>query len=664
MKWLFRIAATLVTLVVVAVAVLFLIPAERVAGLAADQFEAATGRSLTIEGPVRATLWPRLGVRAQGIRIANAEWSDRGPLLEADALEVGVALSSVMGDTVQVESLVIDGARLTLERRVDGSANWDFDTPPSDATASSNSGGSSRDIAIDRAMLRGAEITWVDQQAGTDLNLRAVDVTATTEGDALALDLSALLNGQAVSLNASVAGLEPLLDGALTPVTAMISAGESRITIEGRADIDPTSFEGRIDARSSDRFAALAALDIAPPDLPQGLGQGAIGFEAALTLAPAGTLHLRDMVLELDRNRLSGALDIDPSGDRPRISGSLAADALDLTGLSREGQGGETALVAEAGWGQEAIDVSGLFAADADLTFASGTITLGDATLDELRARVTLDNGRAVLTFQPLLAYGGSVTGDVVINGRGGLSSRANLDLQGLQMQPFLTEFADFDRLVGQADLSLRLLGVGATAQALMDSLEGSASVAMGQGELLGLDIGGMVRTLDLGFRGEGQKTIFDGLSGSWTVTNGVARGEDFQLDAPYLAVSASGDIDLGAQTLDYSLLPTLRRDAREDGFTVPILMDGPWSDPRIRPDLEALARQRLAVTAREEAARLEERVREEAEAARRAAEDAARQRLAEELDVEAESLDSREAIEDAIRNRVESELLDLLGNR
>jgi AsmA protein len=276
---------------------------------------------------------------------------------------------------------------------------------------------------------------------------------------------------------------------------------------------------------------------------------------------------------------------------------------------------------------------------------------MGDATFDEVRARAVVDDGRAVVTLQPLIAYGGTVTGDVVVNGRGGLSSRATLELSGLQMQPFLTEFADFDRLIGQADISLDLLGIGDTTQQLIDSLSGNVAFRMGAGEILGFDIGGMVRTLDLGYRGKGQKTVFDGVSSSFVVTDGIARGDDLSLTAPYLLATGAGDIALGAQTISYRLIPTLRRGGGSDGITVPLLIEGPWSDPRIRPDLEYIARQKLDVE------------RAQAEARDRAGE-LARTRIADELEIAPEVLTDRDALEDALKDRVEEKLLDLLLGR
>ncbi|CUH39757.1 putative assembly protein [Jannaschia seosinensis] len=654
MKWLIRGALTLVTLIVVAVVVLLLIPAERVAGLAAQRFEAATGRELVIAGPVKATLWPRLGVRAEGVTVANAEWSGAGPMLTAEALEVGIAPASLFGGEIGIETLRVDGARLVLERRADGSGNWEFAGP---APAGDGGNAPVRDISIDRAVLRNGEILFIDHGTDVHTHLRAVDLeTALQSRDApIRVVASALVNGQALSLEAEADALRPLLDGDLTPVRLVATAGDTSLRLDGRADLEPVSFEGRIDARSGDGLVLARAFGIAPPDLPRGLGADSVALAAAVTLAPEGSLHLRDMVVDLDANRITGAADIAPGAERPRITANLAAERLDLTAFAAGG--GNDSM---SGWSRDPIDVSGLFAVDGAVTFASGPIALSGTNLDALDARATLEAGRAVVTLRPLVAYGGTLVGDIVVNGRGGLSARADLDLSGLAMQPLLTEVAGFDRLVGQADASVNLLGVGNSVQALMSSLEGSMSLRAGQGEILGLDIPGMIRNLDPSYRGEGRSTVFESLEAAFAVSDGVATGETFRLIAPFLTATGEGRIDLGARTISYRLLPTLRREADGNGVTVPILIEGPWALPRIRPDLEYLARQRVAAE-REE---LEARARSEAEEAASRAEDALRRRLAEELKVAPEALTDRRAVEDAVRERVTDQLLDLLGNR
>ena len=91
MRWIFRIVGALVLVAVLAIAALFVIPAERIAALAGDQFERATGRSMTISGDVRPSIWPTLGVRAEGVVIGNPAWVEDGPLKPLTGAPEGIA---------------------------------------------------------------------------------------------------------------------------------------------------------------------------------------------------------------------------------------------------------------------------------------------------------------------------------------------------------------------------------------------------------------------------------------------------------------------------------------------------------------------------------------------------------------------------------------------
>ena len=657
MKWIVRGVIALLLLAVVLVGAVWLIPTERIARLATDRIEAATGRALTIEGPVSATLWPRLGVRAEGITLANADWSEAGPMLLAEAFEIGMSPGILLGGDVRIDSLTVDGARLVLERRANGSGNWIFDTgpddtaPDDDGTAGPGTGSdvSMTDLAVDDAVLMDSEIVWIDHATDRRIDLRDVNLQTAFAGIDAPVELSgsAALGEHPVRLDARLEAPASLLDGALTAVTVLLDTEATSLDFDGKLGIDPVSLEGVATIASSDGFAPLEALGVAPPALPPGLGAAQVDVAASVTLTPEGTLHLRDIAAALDGNRVTGDLDLDPTGERPRLVGALAADALTFPRPEWPGGAGNNAGSGGEGWSADPIDVSGLFALDAELTVETGAIAYGDAGIDALTAALTLENGRAVLRLDPLRAYGGAVTGRVVVNGRGGLSSRAVLDVTGLQLQPLLTELAGQDRLSATGAASLDLLGSGESLRALMAGLEGEVSLRLGPGTFAGLDIAGMVRTRDLGYRGEGQQTVFEAMSASFDVAQGVARGDDLTLEAPYLTATGAGAIDLGRRSLDYRLIPTLRPDDDGDGLTVPLLIDGPWDDPRVRPDLEYVARQQLDVDGVQD--RAEDRVRE---------------KLAEELEVAPERLDSREAIEDAIRERVGDRLRGLLGDR
>jgi AsmA protein len=233
-----------------------------------------------------------------------------------------------------------------------------------------------------------------------------------------------------------------------------------------------------------------------------------------------------------------------------------------------------------------------------------------------------------------------------------------------LQTEPLLTDLAGWDRLVSTGTFDLEFLGVGSSVDAIMKSLKGQGALELGKGELRGLDIAGMLRTLDPGYVGEGQKTIFDGMAGTFTIADGVLSNSDLKLVAPYVTASGAGDIGLGARTLDYRLRPTALAAADgTGGVMVPLQVTGTWAKPRFRLDLESIAREKMEAEAEAAAARLEE----EAKAAEAAAKAELEQRLKEELGVEVapeESLGdaAKRGAQQALEEEALRALEDILG--
>ena len=82
----------------------------------------------------------------------------------------------------------------------------------------------------------------------------------------------------------------------------------------------------------------------------------------------------------------------------------------------------------------------------------------------------------------------------------------------------------------------------------------------LGSGEIQGLDIAGMIRTLDTGFVGEGQRTIFDSVSASFVMDQGDLFNDDLLMASPLITAEGAGRIGLGARDLEYRVRPTALR--------------------------------------------------------------------------------------------------------
>jgi AsmA protein len=330
------------------------------------------------------------------------------------------------------------------------------------------------------------------------------------------------------------------------------------------------------------------------------------------------------------------------------VNAQVSIPMVDLRGMGSEAgsAGAETAQ----GWSRDPIDASALGTVDGEIALNMDELLSDSGTFGPIRLRTTIENARAVTQIREARVFGGNVTGSFVANNRSGLSVRADIQANGVSLLQALRDTAGFERLNGTAQAQIDLLGSGNNLHAIMNSLQGQGAIAFSQGEILGLDLAGMLRNLDLGYVGEGSSTIYESITGSFTMAGGVLSNDDLQLVSPRVQVEGRGQVGVGAQTLDYRIVPSALRDADGNALRVPLIVTGPWSAPRFRLDMEALARERLEeererleALAREEAQRLEDQARAEAEA-----------RIQSELGVERQE---GESLEDTVRRGVEQRI-------
>jgi len=364
--------------IIAATAFLLFFDASSVAPRLAAAVQAATGRALTIEGPVDlvAGFTPKLTVEKVGL--ANIPGGSRPQMLTAARLEAELGLIALLRGEVQIKRLSLQAPDLLLERDAAGRPNWRFQR---EATGGGGgSGGAALAgvkllLAIDALSLRDAAISWRDLAPH---KLTGAEIEAVGR-DPLRWKGRGTLDGLAVSLEAETGPLVAAFSGQDWPIRATIEAAKARFSLDG--GLRGGAPVGALAARVPE-LAALAPLLAGRPLPPL------LGLEASAQLNPTGLAALQarigDSPLDslLPGLRLLGASATQAEAGKPvafRAEASRAGLPFGITGEvgSAALAGGAAPFQLTASAGEARATLGGQLAAGLALPGLEGRLQLG-----------------------------------------------------------------------------------------------------------------------------------------------------------------------------------------------------------------------------------------------------------------------------------------------
>lgn len=644
MKWILRLIGFVLVLVLVAGVSLFFLPADRIGAIAAEQLRKATGRDVTISG-VTMTLWPVLGVRADGLEVGNAEWSEQGPMLTAENAAIGVDLMAYIRDReIRITNIEATRPTIRLESRADGRASWVFTDASGEAQIETETAPTrdAQPLSIQKLQITDATLVYAAEGSDT-LSYSGVDLFLDWPerlGPA-SIDATLRPSGTPVEVDATINGFAGFIAGQVQPVKASIEAGGGLLTLDGRAST-AGEVAGTLGLNLPDTDAFMAALALPRPGLPAKLGES-VEMSTQLTLTADRRLSLRDLRADLIGNMVTGAADISLNGT-PTINAQLNAGALDLSSATGgDSGGGSTASSSSAsevgtGWPTDPIDASGLAGFNGEIALSASSIDLGQFKLGPTRTLLRNDNSRMVFELREVAAYNGTLVGEFVINNRSGLSVGGNLTARGLGLQPFLRDAADLEMLTGKANAQVKFLGVGSNVDAIMKSLSGNGSFNVAGGTIEGLDLDGLLKF----GRGNGRTTVFENMSASFRMEGGNLLNDDLLVVLRSFEARGAGRVGLGQQDIDYLFTPTALKGDDGPDLAIPVRIRGPWADPSILPDLDSAIDLKLDEKLEAEKDRIEARAKEKV-----------REKVTKELGVTDEGQD----LEGAAKRKLEDEV-------
>jgi AsmA protein len=617
-KWLLGLLIGLVVLVsVAAVGLSLFVDEAMVRDKISTTFEAKTGQTLELNGPLKWSVFPWVGIQLSDVVIGNAPGFGSKPLATAKELDVKIAIKPLFQKKIAMDTVIVKGVALNLTKDKNGKSNWDNlaaagkntdnKTRNPDRKPSSEPGGfdpNEFDFELKGIELEDVSLHFVDQQQGRSVKL-----------DQLLLKVGELLPGKSVPLRVGfkLENTQPVMKMDFSMSTDMtFSRDFQRLELGALAlDIDAAG-EGLPEQGIKFALAANVGLDqeqgiLALSDFSMsGLNMDVTGdlsvsdmndtprVEAKLALQNTNLRNLLDiagitvvtadpevltrvsgnvfitrqgdslvvkpLAVKLDDSKLDGSIEI-VSFKGPVVKADFTLDAIDLDRYLPP----KTATQTETGTSESAKqtvktaeqpDFTALRKLRLDASFVVGKLRLNGVNMEQIKLKLKSRNG--LLSMDPVSAnlYQGRFEGKIKLDVRNDIPRfSARKKLTGIQIEPLLKDMSGKARLRGTGDIIVNVSSQGLLEADIKRHLNGSFSLLFKDGAYIGFNLAQTIRkATGKSVSNEPQTTDFAELKATGTIRSGVMDNKDLYLASPVLRVTGKGEVDLVKEDINYLL--------------------------------------------------------------------------------------------------------------
>jgi uncharacterized protein involved in outer membrane biogenesis len=225
---------------------------------------------------------------------------------------------------------------------------------------------------------------------------------------------------------------------------------------------------------------------------------------------------------------------------------------------------------------------------DADVHWKAHRISAPKLPLDDMDARLVLENG--LLQLKPLNfgVAGGDIRSDIRMDARESpIRTRADIAARGLNLAPLLPDVKQAQDAIGKVGGNIALSGSGNSIARMLGSSNGDAAIGMGRGqisnllmEFAGLDIAEALKFLVSGDRKIPIRCAF----GDFAVKDGVMTTRALAFDTTDTIIVGEGTISLRDESLHLKLRPR-PKDRSLLVFRSPLIVEGSFKAPKFHPD-------------------------------------------------------------------------------
>ncbi len=547
-------ASIAVVIVLIALVLVVGIPGGLLTDVIQNRVERQTGYRLEIDS-TSIHLRPNPTIALSGISLSDPLNRDNSIELTVASAKAQISLASLLGGKFHVDELIVTQPVLHAplhrerQRRRDSSSGAPRKTATTDALAS-----------IGHIALEDGTIVMADKQRGVENRLNNVRFEATVGADRkMKMVFDAVASGKPIGLEANAA----IPQGSLAGITI------------------PVDFKLKVPAILTQELNATAQVRI-----------------------DGSTVLIDALKGDLDGARFNGDASVELES-KPQVKVNLDLARIGITRAAVGDTGAADASStppAPQPWSDKPFDLRGLNYVDAQTHLSIGELDIGTIKIAPLEVDAGLADGIVRGTASKIGIYDGQAAAGLAMDASANTPSFAlRAELKQVHALPLLTSAADFTKLDGKLDATVNVQAIGGSQRDIVSNLSGIAVTKFQDGEIRGINVAKMIRALTNGSlagwqEGQSETTDLTELSASFQIAHGQAQTQDFKLAGPLVRVTGIGTADINTKAINFRLEPKLVMTTQGQGatgdpvgFGVPVMVQGPWNQPRFFLDMAGI---------------------------------------------------------------------------
>ena len=564
----------------------FIIPADTVREAVKSQIRSVTGLDPVLRGDVAISLFPTGTVRFNDVSLGDNRTG--ASALSAQQLLVRLRFIPFLLGRIEIADVTLVRPTIMIAFASDGSSNW-----------------ASHIETLARALQPSPE------RINSFSEIRIGDGTVILRDEAYRI-VETLTNvefalawpsiSKSFAANGRFVWSDKPFDGtlSLTDFVAALTGERSGLKLRLSGAPFKFAFDGYISHRPTLKMEGSLAADSASlRDLLRWKSEQIAkesGFQRFALRAQANVvgrnIALSKVNVELDGNSGEGVLTFAADG-RQSLQGTLAVEGLDLTPYVSAFR----VLTGDRSWNRLPINLDALNDLDVDLRLSAARVTIDTVKVGRTALAANLRAGKLSVAIGESQAFGGVLKGSMALaKSDAGADLRAQLQFADVSLDQALGVLMGVRRVEGQGSVGLTFDGAGKSVYDLARGLNGTVTLNSHKGAVSGVNVEQLLKRLErnpLSARGDlrGGKTPYDSLTVNLKVTNGMANVEDARLETPSLRVSLTGFSSIPERDLDLKGTASLLTADPSAAFDLPFVVQGPWDNPVVWPDVQLLIR-------------------------------------------------------------------------